>query len=55
MEVYYCESCNRYYFVASYRYKRKCKVCESNLIKLPITFIDFVKLTENERVKYIAK
>ena len=55
MGVDYCEECKRYYFVASYWYKRKCKVCSGDLIKLPIEFVDFVKLTESERVQYIAK
>lgn len=55
MGVYYCEVCKRYFYVASYWYKNTCKICSSELIKLPIEFVDFVDLTEKERAEYIAR
>lgn len=53
MGVYYCESCKRYFYVASYWYKNKCKACSGDLFRLPIEFVDFVNLTESERTQYI--
>ena len=45
MGVYYCKTCKRYFFISCYWYMDKCRACDSDLIKLPMAFVDFVELT----------
>ena len=53
MNVYYCKNCKEYFYISGYRYRRKCKICSCDLIKLPISFLEFVELDEREREEYI--
>ena len=53
MYVCYCKYCQRYFYISGYRYRRKCKICSCELIKLPISFLQFVEMNEREREEYI--
>ena len=55
MGVYYCKTCKRYFFISCYWYMDKCRACDSDLITLPMAFVDFVELTEKERQVYISE
>lgn len=51
MTVLYCKTCNRIY----YKRFRKfiCNKCGSECRLLPISFVDFTNMNEEERKEYI--
>lgn len=53
MNVYYCQICQRYFFISSYLYKNRCKSCGHELILLPISFKIFTELDAKERQEFI--
>ena len=54
MGVYYCKKCKRYFYISCYWYTDKCRACDSDLMKLPMEFTEFVNLSEGERQVYIS-
>lgn len=55
MAVYYCEKCEHYFYISSNWYMNKCKICEKDIGKLPIEFVEFAEMTEEERTQYIKE
>ena len=51
MTVLYCKTCNKIY----YKRFRKfiCDKCENECQLLPISFVDFTNMNEEERKEYI--